>query len=530
MIKGHSERGAILPFLVTTTLSLVAFGVFLFSLMVWLGGSRQGTNANDAGNLNVAKCAPLISVPGNSLFSAVAINGGFSLRNINRVWGDTMLVELNERSMELSGTSTAASQANAAATWAAAQDISSRLAKSLNTRSKLEPFYKSVAHRNRLNMLNPPQPIQPIGQWRTSLMNRGGESNVRFFPSQLPPSITLPSLGNPVISKGSDRFWKGYTPIPGAGGRLIHFVSFESKQMPHAVSLKTFTPDTQKKNPLQWSFPVPNAFESVGQVTDDLERKHEFDAVALCNTEDKIQPQIPGGFVRITLLQDRAKWMPYGMPGTPAFKLAPKYRTTINEYHIIDPLMWGSWWQTQLDYGHQYNEPGGTTTSLYMALYGMTRTPAQPHLDPMYAPLNSLLLQRVNEIKPGTTMSQICELLHSRQSIQTGDQFFIALNGAGSLAIGAGPLNQHMDLSATADGRFFPIQNELPNSTNRLTGLWHYIPNPPPLPPFPCAGIPKPHGVTYWTHTLKVTPGTGGNGALLDITQQDETRSIFTGT
>ncbi len=537
MVIRHNSRGAILPFIIVSTIVLAIVVLAMVHLIIRLGGSREGTNANDAGNLNVARCAPLIAVTGGDpLFAGVSENGKFNLKNINRVWGDALLVNLNERSMELSGTATGTSAANAARAWAGAQDISSRLATTLNTQSKKEPYYHSVANKNRLTMLNTSTELTPISDWRSSFMNRGTESNLIFTPSQLPPLITLPSLGNPVIQKGTTKFWKGYTPIPGAGGRFINFVPFEFNKQPHCVSLTSFKTESLQQKPMpQWSNPVPNAFESKARVADGDAHTHMFDSVALCNTKERFQPEMPTGFVRFTLAQDKAKWRPYGFVSTPPEKNAPKHRGAVVEPVIVDPLMWGSWWSATLDYGHQYHEPGGQT-SLYMALYGMSSVPSQPHLDPMYGPLNTLLLNRANEIKPGTTLDQVCNLLHAKTGIKTWDSFILGSDRSNNLIVvnannasEMAMLNPYVNINAHADGSPLPtISQELQNSANRLSSLIHFIPNPPPLPPFPCIGIPK-SGTTSWKHELKVTPGSGGNGALLEVTQVDETESLWYG-
>lgn len=534
MKKRNNQKGAFLPFIIVSLIILVIVIVGLMQLLVSLGGSRQATNANDAGNLNVAKCAPLVTVADpDPAFAGVSDDGKFGLTNVNRVWGQALLVNLNERSMELTGTSTAQSRADAELSWNSAQRISSALATKLNQRKNLEPYFTSIANDNRTSLLNSKAHLKPSEVWRTSLMNRNTESNLIYSSAQLPPGITLGSLGNPVIKKGNSTYWKGYTAIPGANGRLIHLVSFESGQAPHRVSLKNFVSDMQKTKPLNWNNPVPNAFESQSSIVDNASRTHTFDSVALCNTKQKYQAAIPSGFIRFTLKQDHAKWFPYYIPGIPPQRNAPKHHTLIVESYIVDPFIWGSWWRPTLNYGAQYQDATGN--SLYMALYGMTKTPQTPHLDPAYSSLNNLLLRRANEVKPGTSLDQVCSLLHNKTGIHANQTFVLALDKFENLTIvdTAVPsevslLKHPLNLSAAADGAPKTMKASRTDDINKLKALLHFIPNPPPLPPFPCIGIPK-SGTTIWTHQLTVTPGTGANGNLLDIEQVDETSSYWYG-
>jgi Flp pilus assembly protein TadG len=52
MKVNRNRTGAALSFVVVASLFLVIVGVAFAFLVALLSGSRQGTNANDAGNLN----------------------------------------------------------------------------------------------------------------------------------------------------------------------------------------------------------------------------------------------------------------------------------------------------------------------------------------------------------------------------------------------------------------------------------------------------------------------------------------------
>lgn len=519
MNLARKPHGAVLSFIVASIFILVLVGIAFAALLMLMGGSRQGTNANDAGNLNVAKCAPSIQVVVPSAgadFLDISSNSHFDLTNINEVWGKTLLINLNEQAMRQRGLSTPASSANAGRVWTGARDISARLSEALNTQAKMVGFHQSVADRNRVNMLTPDRTVDVTGRWRTSCMNRGAESNIIFVPEQLPPGITLPSLGNPVVQvkdpkTGKQVFlWSGYRGIA-AAGRTMNFVPFEYGSIPHHVSLKPFVANTLAKAPLP-GLPctVPNAFESVALVKDSSLRDHLFDSVALASMglrKPTTPPQVNGGFIRISLTPDTVNWYPYLMhrghydEGMLTKSVSPG---TYFDGHVDDPTIPTASFEVGFNYGHQY--AGGT---LHSALFAMSSDQDEG----MYGALKNLIVQRANEINPGATWSQIAPLLHSVGPVMPGDEYIIRRKGS----------TKHFEIIKVipdsvphADGGTEKsVDGVITDSANQIVHLEHKM----------APGVP-PHGGfkkwwTEWHHQLHVTPGTGSNGALLDIRQQD---------
>ncbi|MBY0547532.1 MAG: hypothetical protein K2W95_09585 [Candidatus Obscuribacterales bacterium] len=532
MKLARKPHGAVLSFIVAAIFVVVLVGIAFATLLMLIGGNRQGTNANDAGNLNVAKCAPLIQVSGGAAgadFLDISPTNRFDLTNINQVWGKTLLINLNEQAMQQQGLSTSASSANAAQVWARAQSISRSLSRALNTRSTKEGFHQNVADRNRVNMLTLEKSVDVSGDWRTSCMNRGTESNLNFLDSQLPPGITEASLGTPTVVKtdsktGQQRkFWMGYRGIR-AAGRFINFVPFEFEGAPHHVSLKPFVANTLAKRPMPtWTNPVPNAFESVAFVDDAGARRHTFDSVALSHVRTRTTPQVPDGFIRFRLGQDTMRYV-YRLAGDhhlggwkyPGVNTLPKLDPgPYSDTNIADPTYPTSYFKLAFSYGHQYHDPAnGNEPTLFMALFGM----GDPDDLSVYGNLRNMLRTRANQIKPGTTWQQIAALLHATSIRNNRGPFKLKLVGS-NLAI-----VPDSDLSAVADGRTVrTVNGSITDSPNKL----HFVEHVFPVGPIPHGMTIQKFHKTEWTHHVDMTPGTGANKALLDILQDDDAVGTF---
>lgn len=530
MKLARKPHGAVLSFIVAAIFVVVLIGIAFATLLMLIGGNRQGTNANDAGNLNVAKCAPLVQVNGGNAgvdFLDISPTNQFNLTNINEVWGKTLLVNLNEQAMQQQGLSTPVSNANAALTWSRAVSLSRSLSAALNTRAKLVGFHQSVADRNRVNMLTLDRSVDVTGKWRTSCMNRNAESNIVCVPAQLPPGITLASLGNPVVTKIDPKtgkpviLWAGYRGIS-AAGRSMNFVPFEYGSIPHHVSLKTFVANTLAKNPMpRCPNSVPNAFESVAVVKDSSLRDHLFDSAALSSMgvrKPTTPPHIPNGFIRFRVVPDNMQYFyhfptPFSAPiHVGGYPNLPKLRGQYKSNGVSDPTAPGTSFDIAFQYGHQYEDPAmGNASTLYMAVFAMG---PQMDAEPMYDSLKNMLVNRCNQIRPGTTWEQIKALLHSTNVPPAGGTFILKLNGS---ALGI----DTADSGLAPDGKPMPaIEGIVKNSANTLTSVIHTG------PPIVHGGIPKGFH-TFWIHHLDVIPGSGANKALLDVVQVDHADGHF---
>ncbi|MBX9688082.1 MAG: hypothetical protein K2X27_15350 [Candidatus Obscuribacterales bacterium] len=518
--------GSALVMVICNTMIACLVGIGLIFLGMLFGGSREGTNANDSGTLNVGKLAPRLQVSGtaaeNAYFQPVSENGRYSLKSINRVWGSTLLILLNSRSMQATGTASGQSNQNATNVWNSANSLSGRLANTLKTQAKLEPYFRDLAHKNGLRMLDSNQELKPLPKWRTALMNRQGESNLRYYANQLPPNVNL-SPAALVTMPDHHQYFRGYFPINLGNGRYVNFVPFEFRKQPHLVSLKKFDQETLAKHPYpQWQNPVPNAFECKSQTGDMNNLEHKFDATAICNTMRQSDLELPQGFIKINLRDDTVRWFPQFIPGIPvSSETVPKQKTMVHQAYLLDVLNPLAWFEPFLNVGHQYYDFDGRRT-VYKALYAAG-------VESDYPAMNRLLLNRANEIKPGTSWAQIVNLLRSKTINGAGDSFVLARNRANQLflanthdAADLAQLNPSVSYMNHADGSMTQIKKQKSFSLNNLVLVLHWEIDKFGIP------IPKPiAGGTIWRHSLDMVPGTGANGALFEVTQYDTTYAFW---
>ncbi|MBX9687915.1 MAG: hypothetical protein K2X27_14510 [Candidatus Obscuribacterales bacterium] len=514
--------------------------LFLGLLMVF-GGDREGTNANDAGTLNVAKSSVRVSVLGsseeNSIYGSLAegdAHDQYSLRTINKVWGHAFLTMMNSRSMNMTGNGTAASMDAETAAWKNALSISDKLSDALNTQENLEAYSNAITSTAAVRMLAPVQKLAPCKSWQSSCMNRDTESNIRIDLFQLPPHISYLDLGGTTASgallngSGTELYLKGYHPISFGNGRYINFVPFERNKQPHQVSLKDFQAAKLSRAPYpEWQKPVPNAFLCETALKAQNLYEHKFVSAAIANPMEKQDLSIPNGFIKINLLEDRVKWLPDGIP-LGQQNTVPKEYDIVHNPFVIAPTLPLNWFEPFLDYGHQYYDSDGRRT-VFKAIYAAGRVS-----DDIYKRTNELLMNRVNEIKPGTSFAEIVALLKSKDIHGAGDSFVIALDRNNRLVLvnlnipaERALLNSYtlnaVNMSREPDGKVFSEKMNIPFSLNNIVLVLHWVIGPLG---FPIIDNIVPGG-SIWRHRLDLTPGTGVNGALLKIEQSDTTYAFF---
>ena len=140
-MKSRLTKGGALVVVLISALVLVILGVGFITFSKMFGGGREMQNAADSGALNAAKTALLR--PGTKSQSTDEAqflgfspndqtNPDFSLGNINKIWGQALLVSLNLKAMEAEGSHDPASaDSNANKTVAAAKAINDRIAAAL---------------------------------------------------------------------------------------------------------------------------------------------------------------------------------------------------------------------------------------------------------------------------------------------------------------------------------------------------------------------------------------------------------------
>lgn len=574
--QSHRGRGATLALIAASTMLIGTIGVVCYLLLCMLGGSREGRHATDSGTLNVGKKSVLVTVDAssdeNEIYGSLSDNGKYSLRSINRVWGKCFLTTLNQTAMMKAGHASSGSANYSAAGWNVANAISDRLSSALNDQQNLEPYFNELSHNYSLRMFSNPSAIAPTKNWQTACMNRGQESNMRIYADQLPPGINAEDLGaDPVTALADGKVYlRGYYPLTVGEGKSISFVPFEFNSHPHLISETYFDAETLLKQPYpNWSKPVPNAFSCAAEATNkQLNQQNVWSSAALSHVEPA-DLRIANGFVRITLEQDQWKWFTDFIPALPFSMDVPKKATTRVRVlkDMITPL---GIYTVLFNAGKQYYGESATVAdtdtdeeadndsaadtdedtdaekfaeaenkkhevtdktkpdddkthrTLYQALYSQ-----KGHDAGMYSEFNKLLINRVNQIKPGTSWEKIENLLKATDIEAAGDIFFIAVNKDEKLVIAKqgtpqmATLNPDINTTSVADGEEFKTSGQLVLSFNAIKKVVHAIIFPPKVSPF--AG-----GGTVWRHVLKSTPGTGVNGALLDVTQKDTTYAFLT--
>ncbi|HEY9717462.1 MAG TPA: hypothetical protein V6C69_08335 [Trichormus sp.] len=307
-MKLRRRKGATLGLVAVSVLVIIMIGVGCFFLAKICGGSREVTNATDAGTLNVARAAlrsrdaevavPPAGYPTDpASFATLAdpVYGGMTLYTYNRAVAEALLVALNAQQ---EGTPTSAS--NATTVYNELTALGQSLTTALKAQATLQARFNQVAsggagqnpgNNSKMFGNNAISEIAYSSQW----MKTGGSTNIWFYqnpnpivpgqpapPSTVPPTANLASLnltsagtvnftpsGGGATNAYNNKYMVGYSPINVVGFGTYIGVPVFPQQNPHLVSTADF-----KSSPTNYAPPAgntsvpPNAFSVQAQSLD----------------------------------------------------------------------------------------------------------------------------------------------------------------------------------------------------------------------------------------------------------------------
>lgn len=529
---GRDSKGATLGFVVAAIGVLVAIVFVIWMVLSTIGGQRELSNAVDAGTLNAANQAPKVRVTPSPAAAAVfadclAADGTVGLDNINKVQAKALLLMLNSRSLNMIGKGTPQSDINFQHAFNASREIENKLSDQLNNAANLHGYFTEVADANDVRMVNCVNNVKPVAGWQTACLNRGQESNVYLQQDQLPPKIKLTDLPTKKLADGRD-YLCGYTPINFGAGKAINFVSFESGQQSHLVSLKTAQAGNAVSAPIAGiPKPVPNTFKCGGEMTDTRSRERLCWSAAICNQRAVTAPAaMEGAFVHITLKQDGLRFFPWQNPLLGLLPPAKTKKSATSVMKVYPGLIGGLGLLVfQATNGAQYDKKTAfpTANNLLHALYWQGNAS-------QYERVDEQLLSRVNQIKPGVSAKQLQDLLMTVPVPKTNSaEYWIARDQGGELKVFTPATMTGMNKIALAnaksdikpDGKPGTIIGHVPmvkgNSSKALEITFT-----------PFIKIKMVPSGTLTRHEVVYQPGSGVNGSLLDIEQRDQT-FVFTG-
>jgi hypothetical protein len=445
MYTNDRRRGAALGLSIVLAFFLLAMLLGLFWLSMYFGGSREAKTAGDAGALNVGKQTATFQValqPGDELtnFVDVTNNGDsqVSLTNINRVWAKAMLVAINGAQMQTDGT-IASAETDVQQMQSDASAISGRLATALSDPTNLTNFYLAFAQQNSTRMLGTGSEVQ-VGDdlmmdWSTSFLDQpaGGspagtpyESNIQIDPSsQFPPGFDASQIKtvNPK-NDSSHTYLAGYLPY---NVMNLNFwqVPFRFGERPHLVAKSEFTQyaDASKLGPPSWTpNAVPNAFATLGATANNRQYSALAAAWVQTNPQKTWQAAIPDGYVRIMIHSNKLVWTIAGSCTPPYLQETDSYdfypgQDVTPDFSTLPVIACASVTPEGI-VGDEYLLP-----TLFSVLYAL------PPIPPMSCQSFTAMLQRVDQIHPGTSSSDLIGLLSAMPIDPTGgDQEFVIYN------------------------------------------------------------------------------------------------------
>lgn len=341
IVKSNNGQRGNLALIVGTAILLVIIGVGFLFFTLFLGGGRETQNAVDAGALNAAKVSlirPGVAIDQLSANErqflgvankATSKNPEFALGNINRVWGQALLVAINLRAMQLERTELNNANEHVRLVFDGAKTINNKLTDRLDPKGAgldpdLQDAFVGVANANSVRMLNVGRrkgatggssavSVSPSGN-KAGYADTSNASNVNLEQNTLDgilanwaglarPDEFRTTVFEPIANKRKNvngkNFLKGYENIEVGTGFSAYFVPLQPGAKPRMLSQAdvSFSPPNLQAT----KQPVPNAFLSRGrapsQKTGDL---LDFAAIALAEPLDMVHPvAIPNGFIKI---------------------------------------------------------------------------------------------------------------------------------------------------------------------------------------------------------------------------------------
>lgn len=334
-MKSRLTTGGALVVVLISALVLVILGVGFITFSKIFGGGREMQNAVDSGSLNAAKTALLRPGTDSSNSDEAQFLGfknpdgspNFSLGNINRVWGQALLVSLNQKAMEAEGSadSTLAND-HANKTVAAAKAINDRIAAALRPVSNLPPndlkvAFLNTSNSNTLKMVssNANDQLEISDGAQVGFQNAKGPANIHIDLSDTSKLLTnivdsndaaaklalktttdIISAGTtPFSGQGSANVVKGYTDIKVDDNKQIYFVPLRPEAKPHMLSGTEFS--AQAPTLTATANPVNNSFFTKGKMKEENSKNMlDFASIALAEPVDKAYAlSIPRGYIKV---------------------------------------------------------------------------------------------------------------------------------------------------------------------------------------------------------------------------------------
>lgn len=334
MNRTRRKTGSITAFGIILAMVLVVLGSGFLFLTLFMGGQKEVQNAVDAGTLNIGKQIEdnvtvdltdanneicFYDVTTDTIDNSKNCDKKISLRRINRLWAEAMLICINAKA---AGGNAGNGSSNAQAAVIGAQNLSNALYDKLTNQSNLYSFFTDYTHNNSVRMLGNGVTTDqlPGNGWQTSLMNRDVESNIILNGTapnfNMPPNYTLPNniymkSNRPNLPPNAAGYYflKGYTPLT-IGQNTFWQVPFQYNDKPHLVAQSSFNACLATVNPLLWAKPIPNAYSAEGQALKGGTGEKARSWV-LTNPRQPFQLAIPHGFVHIHLDDQLSHWFYY---------------------------------------------------------------------------------------------------------------------------------------------------------------------------------------------------------------------------
>jgi hypothetical protein len=364
---------------------------FHFSMME--GGSTEVRNVVDAAALNVGKEAVLIKVPpGPSYHELADSSGGIGLSNINRVWGKAYLINANMQSMQALGQVGPNASGNAEEAFQAAQQVNDNLAGALINKEQLDQYFNQVANNRMARMLGNNISVQTNQryQWATAMVNRGYESNLQMYASQVPPNVPQP---NNVNLSGST-YVAGYSPFE-TNNHVFTFTSFRLGEMPHLLGDQLFMKNRGDLNPIPNARnPIPNAWMEIGHASEDVQNNAiAAGACSIANPMRTYTMAIPYAYVAISFANNSIWYFDNKPVTAKQYSCQPAQTLWEIKQLPLPPQPCGGKLNGYASLGNEYNTP--TLWGAFNALPGDHTQALKP------------VLQRLQEVQPTLTMNQL---------------------------------------------------------------------------------------------------------------------------
>ena len=328
MVRIRNQRAASLVLVAALILVITIIGVVVVQLVTLFGGGQQVQRATDSGNLSVARSALVkISVPlaasGDQLqFNGVSDKtpaggqGVINLRNINRVMGEALLVNVNAYVINAAGLD-AGANTHAQQINTAANNISTALIGALTTSPQMQAYFSTTSNLQPTTQYGNTN-LAPSTRPTFSYLNRKTASNVYIVPQQI-SDYSFVTNASPlynskvstwvtdVSSDPAHKYLKGYEDgfSPASNYGDVHMVPLKPGDRPHLVSQSEFNQyhvPSRGSDSFNWANPVPNTLSitATDRATDGG-YTGGFNAFAIVEPIDPIgfAATIPHGFIRI---------------------------------------------------------------------------------------------------------------------------------------------------------------------------------------------------------------------------------------